>query len=128
VVNQIISLECVDTNSAVAASYKRLNCLQLNITTDTVLGRFEATICFKSNELFPPFIPFMYVLHDDNGSVITGLGVIDHHVEHEHLTAQYPNLIKGIGNFKGVNVKPHTKKYLLCFILNFCRAILKNYV
>ena len=85
----------------------------------TVLGKFEATIAFKTKSLTST----VHVLPGDNGSLLgyktaTSLGVIDVHVnkiatempEHERLIAQYPNLFKGIGNLKGVEVKLHIDK------------------
>lgn len=84
-----------------------------------VLGKFEATIAFKSNHLTST----VHVLPGDNGSLLgyktaTSLGVIDFRVnkvaaempEHQRLIEQYPNLFKGIGNLKGVEVKLHIDK------------------
>ena len=85
----------------------------------SVLGKFETTVGFKSNQVTST----IHVLPGDSGSLLgyktaTSLGVIDLHVnkvavetpEHERLIAQYPNLFKGIGNLKGVEVKLHIDK------------------
>ena len=85
----------------------------------SVLGKFETTVGFKSNQVTST----IHVLPGDSGSLLgyktaTSLGVIDLHVnkvaaetpEHERLTAQYPNLFKGIGNLKGVEIKLHIDK------------------
>ena len=85
----------------------------------SVLGKFETTVGFKSNQVTST----IHVVPGDSGSLLgyktaTSLGVIDLHVnkvaaetpEHERLIAQYPNLFKGIGNLKGVEVKLHIDK------------------
>ena len=85
----------------------------------SVLGKFETTVGFKSNQVTST----IHVLPGDSGSLLgyktaTSLGVIDLHVnevaaetpEHERLIAQYPNLFKGIGNLKGVEIKLHIDK------------------
>ena len=84
-----------------------------------VLGKFNATLVFKGRHLTST----VHVLPGNNGSLLgyktaTSLGVIDLHVnhveahmpEHERLIQQHPNLFKGIGNLKGVEVQLHVDK------------------
>ena len=95
-----------------------LVCVWIKITT-CCFDKFEATVTFKSNRLTYT----VYILPGDNGSLLgyktaTSLGVIDFHInevaaetpEHKCLIEQYPNLFKGIGNLKGVEVKLHIDK------------------
>ena len=84
-----------------------------------VLGKFEANITFKDKHI----VSTVYDLPGNHGSLLgcktaASLGVIDFHInnvaeeipEHQRLTRQFPNLFKGIGNLKGVEVKLHIDK------------------
>ena len=83
----------------------------------SVLGKLKQRLSSK------PSPSTVHDLPGDNESLLgyetaTSLGIIDVHVnkieaevpEHERHFAQYPNLFKGIGNLKGVEVKLHINK------------------